>query len=1410
MAHDRGPLARLPSLQSGSQQVLLSIEIFERYLGSDVGLAKLEVVSADDVTMEAMAEQFLVATDYSALWLLLLLELGGTEEELLCVSELFDSFKIAKKIPTGVRLAHKTLGNFPLSIAALEACKSASDEARRIFLIMCDAYCQGKQVPVDENSARMKFITATMAAEGTDCMKRFLSSRSIAFILGISVDIQSDYAVTLSVDDVQERKRLARVNLQLLYDNFTMAVKAFCDTHSNLRTLHRERALKLEEESDAVHEYKLMLYAATGFDDEETMPVSINHYLKDNEDLRTLYNKNDKKRQAVIDIEARYAKELLYCMHLVPTVRFSCALLVYAMGLAIPTHICAGGTPRSSEEASVLEHIHGMLANLPWASAMRQFFEVEREIYGAVYTRMLAALACLLFPDMQEALSADEFEMRLDEDTAYDEHKKYFRVVTCPSLVRKALNDLLDPALSWKTNDEEFPEVEPWMEKATLHRPVRHCRLDTRIATALVYWAGHHNSVTQERVRNWKVHITDESSPLMWPQLVVRSDKSQEASPFDHNDGSEPFIQREYKEYHTGLADQGTYDFLILEMQRVEEQEQVYSDNACNILKLCTDFRVSANYGNMFSQRLFHAIITASPFNFEGGGMHSLRCQHPLSIVLQLSTHWSNPSHSVSHILMEKPDVLITALFKSIHSSAKRGSSTENILLFNIGLQLLGNIVQGPCPIQRHPSLSALFKDDLLEPISTLPIDTLRSNYQAECRETMKLVANVVFQAKPADLCPVGILLSPAISCAMHFICNLTFVLPPTAVLDFLSTACVTMFKANLWHVSTATPYQRHQMDEDEREELEADKDDPVMQKRIAAKKEVKRQSYANFFLFSIEGGLYSLANHYLKEDWNLPKDVLVAYWADLEPVSNEYRCLVLELVNVMSFFIDDLLHLIAKQVNFLAGVMLDALELVSKDEHLPQLSTLKKQPRTFFLNGEFINLRIAEQILRLSTRVVNLGRVGDRKAGGRVLHASDTNEFILYFALSDTGTSLAVATKLMEYASTQSQALSLAHTKPNLGSDVKEKDSWEEYIEHCMFTKLRDVALVVVSFLHEMCTGRIELQSKVELQCSSLFHCFPRLLAQSNFLQGAVLQPTILFPDDRFYHFHVGIARRISMLLQGLCKRHEGCTELVQTSGCMEALCAGLNDCMDGALPLEEWIMRSWSECITKTVETVVSRSIDAWQYCQDVSGISGLFTLIYLGNNTIKKLCVTTFLDHATHEDLNAAAEYIDGMVESDALKNLRILIEIKDDDDLVNLTLTLIKLVVITSKSFRVSSFDPKQGKFFSTVTGLLKHHHAEIQANVCDIFNYFCAEDAAALRSLLVRYDAVKTIQNLASASGQDVFGGGETERVKIQMLAKAAATTIANLTKSEESEFLVGSAPLRPTLVKSGILPSLRS
>jgi hypothetical protein len=1426
-----GPLRRLTFCDTGTQLTRMSMEIFQRYLASDLGAKRLKEIAKDDDIMDMLATKFLEANEYSGLWLLFLLQIGGTEEELQQVQELYDALYIAKKIPTGLRVTHKTLGHFPLNNSLIDECKEVSDESRRILLGMMDDYCQFKQNKVDLNSPRIRFIIATMTNPNCDTLQRFLTSRLIAFLVGISVNIKAEYDVTITNETKDKgnggpgRNQIALDFLDLVFDSFLNAIKQLDETKLQLRVLHRDLFMKTELESDRVHEYKILLFDASGMDDEESLPMSINHYLKDNEELRITYGKMNKAKEALISLRVRYNKKLINCTHLVPNIRFLVALIIHMLGVVLPAHICVQTEIQSKDDFILYEKVHDMMASIPWETSMREFFGIEREIYGAVYTRLLATLACLLFPDLQETLSADNYFMEADEDTVYEERQTYHRVVTAPSIVRKAMNDLVNPNVPWKTSEELFPAPEEWLEKSTLHRPIRHCRLDTRISTSLVYWAGNNNPFVQDRLCKWKCHISDKAdSPYMWKQLVVRSDKSETNIPFDHDDGSNPHILREYKEQYDELADEATFDFMMTENNRAEEMELEITLQVHNRLKFCSDFRVSTFYGNYFAKNLFYVIMCQSQFGFEGRGMHSLRVSHPLNIVLQLSTHICNSAQFVAKTLFEEHEVHIKALLKVIVDSSKRLTKYEDNFLLNVSIQLLGNIIQGPCPVHRNPSIAPPFKDMTLEPSFHQGCDVLRQYYHKETKEVLNFASNLVFHANIEYLCPIGALPAPAITCALHLITNLIQVFSAEEVTDALCDACVDNFDTNYWQLAVLSDYERFEMEEDERANREADQDDPAVQKRIYAKKNEKRQSYANFMFFSIEGGLYSLANHYIKEGgWRLNKDVLALFWSDLEPLSNEYRCLVLELVNSLSFYQPDLVLLMIKRTNFLAGIMLDNLSQLMQNSDLPTMIELQQQPRYFNLNQKLLQMRIGEQILRLSTHIVNSGRVK-----GRIKHSSEFNEFILYFALAENGISLDVATKMLTYASVTLREISLSHSM-SMSNDTKVENqvssvhatklpsktpepalqrigsAWDEYTEYCLHTHLRDSVLFVIDFLHNLCVGRLELQTKIQHKCSTLFDGLMPLMAKNMFFSDSTtLVSSRLFPSDSYSHFHVGTARRIAMLLSVLTNRHEGCTDLVQTSGCMAALMSGLNDCMDDTQPLDKFVQKEWSECITRTIENIVARNLDAWTYCQSVSGINGLFSLVFLGNNTIKKLVVTTMLDFVTGE--KGAMAYVDELVVHNAVNNLRIIIDVPDDDDLVNLTLTLIKLVVISSKAFRVQAFDPEQKTFFESLTMRLTTPHQEIQANVCDIFNYFCADDPDALRGVLLKYNAMKHILKLAS--GLDYQGTPEENR-KNQVLAKAAATTVANLTLSDESEFLVGSAPLRPTLAKSGILPSLR-
>jgi hypothetical protein len=204
-------------------------------------------------------------------------------------------------------------------------------------------------------------------------------------------------------------------------------------------------------------------------------------------------------------------------------------------------------------------------------------------------------------------------------------------------------------------------------------------------------------------------------------------------------------------------------------------------------------------------------------------------------------------------------------------------------------------------------------------------------------------------------------------------------------------------------------------------------------------------------------------------------------------------------------------------------------------------------------------------------------------------------------------------------------------------------------------------------------------------------------------------------------------------------------------------------------------------------------------------VSGVDGLFTLTLLGNNTIKKLCMSTMLDHATEEENGQA--YMDEVVAKNGIDTFRRLLYIQDDEELILVTLRLIKIIVISSRSFRSQAFSEAQKDFFGVLTKMLVKKHLEIQGVVCAIFDYFCAEDANAIRDELLKYNALKHLVAIAS---MPTHSGDTDESQNTQDLAQAAARTMANLTVSDESEFLDGSAPLRPTLGKSGILPTLRN
>jgi hypothetical protein len=178
----------------------------------------------------------------------------------------------------------------------------------------------------------------------------------------------------------------------------------------------------------------------------------------------------------------------------------------------------------------------------------------------------------------------------------------------------------------------------------------------------------------------------------------------------------------------------------------------------------------------------------------------------------------------------------------------------------------------------------------------------------------------------------------------------------------------------------------------------------------------------------------------------------------------------------------------------------------------------------------------------------------------------------------------------------------------------------------------------------------------------------------------------------------------------------------------------------------------------------------------------------------------------------------------------------------------------VVAKESPEFRAEVLDstgsPHGAKFLRALGDLFCREpvRLEVQSSVCRILDMFCAEDPIGTRVALEANGAILAhLGYLASSrpaltatadddgngstSGYGVgdYGGGtgtnssssssnksqvvavgiDRDREEHSIVAQACAKTLANLTNSEESDFLTaGSSPLRQTLIKSGILPQV--
>ncbi len=1542
---------RIISCDTVPAQSTTSIEIFYRWFLSTEGRDYLLRLSQDSERLSRLAGKFTNANETDSLWLYLTLQcfpgegsivkLQGEsdedvqkkkEERLEClkvIQELCDAFDAAVRVPSGLRLKHAVFGNCHINVSSIANIETSSKVAVRLLLVLIERSLGSRGGAVVHDEQTLAFLRKRLLRSDGDSMTSMLVIRTCGTLLGLTFDVQNDYKVrSISMRSVISTplswghlRGLARDFLDIVFDSLVALLASYEVALGELRVADETLFKHKEVVSDLTYAYECLLTEICKVDKEEDLLVPIGSYLRDHENLRLARVKHQKACEKLIKLEADMLVQKESLAHMLPGLcmivllcTYTASLTMYESESAFPPPIDPSLVEEGRKDEEKMNEagrrqgnkqaVKEQLDKVPWNESYSNLISLERMVYGSNYTRLLACLACRWFVSYQEKLSVDErlsrqeveaIKLKEGDHVAEERGGSFYRR---SSLLRQALNDLANPELLWRYEALSDKEEE-WTPRTrrTLHRPLRRLTADTRVTTALVYWAGRNNPLVANKLLHWRPQLSepvdDVSSPrAMWKRLVLRSGCTDgDAGAFDVREDTTPPYEREYKEYTTTIADSGLIRFLqsdytnILERHSSEEQGDDLSDG----LQMCMDRKASLYFGVAYSRHTASHLLVSDHMGLEGTcEFDSLRGNHPLGVVLLLLEQEATAESAAFEVATgctTEKQALLPSLVQVARRTHAHGQAHEDYLLHCLALQALSSVISGRFPVHRNPSRAQLFRDR-----DFFPSEGFRSGFGSICcREellgpVLSNACNVLYSEAIGHLCPLGVQDTSMLSAALRYVAAAGLLLPSAEVAEHMIQSCVAQFDNSRWNAATIGDYKvQKEKERKERRRKNAERERnmraragsdyadeggtavvegaEVEDHESVSEAALQRQGQVSFitpFLFLLKHGLiHGLVSRILEvAQWHLPDETVDMLLVTLGKPSSALavRCDYLELFNVL--LLGEVPLPLTEQANFLAGAFLsgtnlDTLEWPSLDDLMTSEHCCReKHPR-------LLHLRIRGQLLKMSCHIVSSGRAETKPPGQpsqarvgegegnlpSISHTSLANEYVLYVALSEEGDSLHTASSILSYCSRylesaiHQQEGQLASCdgdgrtvfadsaeyvlKPELDAAALE-DVRREQSRDQLNTLMLDTLFLASEFLTQVCNKRLELQSVVAQNCAPLFFTLPSLAAPPSLPLSSGL-------------FHVGLAVRISDLIGVLAYRHEECISLILESGCIEALFRGLEECCETIIPSRAptrqrtasstgtaggllpppsgsypaHVKKKWSLSITNTLQIIVSRDVRAWEYCQQCSGIGGVFKIIQLGNDTIKKLCVSTLLDHSVNAD--TGKNYIANFVETGGLVLATRLLR-EPLADIVVGTLRVLKVVIVESYDFRTEVLTrtaPQGQAFLLTLTDLFGRPQSEleIRTSICRILDILCAQDAPGLRSLLD--SAGNMVQLLMHFASSHANGGGEEVKADHSILASACARTLGNLTNSEESDFLTqGGTPLRATLLHSGILPEI--
>lgn len=408
-----------------------------------------------------------------------------------------------------------------------------------------------------------------------------------------------------------------------------------------------------------------------------------------------------------------------------------------------------------------------------------------------------------------------------------------------------------------------------------------------------------------------------------------------------------------------------------------------------------------------------------------------------------------------------------------------------------------------------------------------------------------------------------------------------------------------------------------------------------------------------------------------------------------------------------------------------------------------------------------------------------------------------------------------------------------------------------------------KSFALYTLECIIEMVESRLELQDRIYEKSPGVFVCLYNLLTpkkREDFDDTAASMvdgsgDIVSRPDDgtqtlTAVNAHMGLIGATAESIRVVVRRHPKIRELVRGSGCIE----GLMDALDMSYSIDDKVLGIF---VVSAVEQLIVRNIEAWNFVKRAAGMKGLLQLCHMGNNAVRILTTTEIISQITPKHDPNIYGITEAVLHHNGLKT--ILRMLKSPDSLVqSAALSLLEALCVNKLACRRAVMMPE---FIAELGTLLFSSSLSVVRVACDVMTVLGAEDQFTLQNLVRSMDShmvrptdnpsysKKSGKKHSSITGRlmDIANGMVsmqscddvafekritsgtstlkehlyvTERLpplsnseprlkqEITTVSNKAAAVMAALTDTEESNWPDGGAPLRNTLAKSGILPTI--